>query len=44
MLTVGGEAKFPLAGDAWQIDASRVHSIHNGSSADRVAILFDTGP
>ncbi len=44
VLTVGGEAKFPRAGDAWRIDASRVHSIHNGSSADRIAILFDTGP
>lgn len=43
VLTVGGEAKFPRPGDAWQIDASRVHSIHNGSGADRIAIVFDTG-
>lgn len=43
LLTVDGEAKFPRPGDAWQIDASRMHSIHNGSGADRIAILFDTG-
>jgi aspartyl/asparaginyl beta-hydroxylase (cupin superfamily) len=44
VLTVDGEAKFPRPGDAWQIDASRVHSIHNGSAVDRIAIVFDTGP
>ena len=43
LLTVDGEARFPRPGDAWRIDASRVHSIHNGSNADRIAILFDTG-
>jgi hypothetical protein len=43
VLTVGGEAKSLRPGDAWQIDASRVHSIHNGSGAERIAILFDTG-
>jgi len=40
-LTVGGEAKWPRPGEAWQIDASRTHSIHNGSTADRLTILFD---
>lgn len=43
VLTVGGEAKSPQPGDAWRIDASRMHSIHNGSGADRIAIVFDTG-
>ncbi|MBV9884566.1 MAG: aspartyl/asparaginyl beta-hydroxylase domain-containing protein [Sphingomonadaceae bacterium] len=41
-LTVGGETKRPRPGEAWQIDASRTHSVHNGSSADRITILFDT--
>ena len=41
-LTVGGEAKWPRPGDAWQIDASRTHSVHNDSRADRITILFDT--
>lgn len=41
-LTVGGEAKWPRPGEAWQIDASRTHSIINGSKADRITILFDT--
>lgn len=40
-LTVDGETRCPRAGEAWQIDASRVHSIHNGSTADRITILFD---
>ena len=42
ILTVGGEAKWPRPGEAWQIDASRTHSVHNGSQVDRVTILFDT--
>jgi len=41
-LTVGGEAKCLVPGDAWQIDASRTHSVNNGSTADRITILFDT--
>ena len=42
ILTVGGEAKWPRPGEAWQIDASRTHSVINGSAADRITILFDT--
>jgi hypothetical protein len=42
VLTVGGEAKRLLPGEAWQIDAGRTHSVHNGSKADRITILFDT--
>lgn len=42
VLTVGGEAKWPRAGEAWQIDASRTHSVHNGSTVARITILFDT--
>ena len=41
-LIVGGEAKWPRPGEAWQIDASRTHSVANGSRADRITILFDT--
>jgi hypothetical protein len=41
-LTVGGEAKWPRPGEAWQIDAGRTHSVVNESRADRITILFDT--
>ena len=41
-LTVGGEAKWPRPGEAWQIDASRTHEVINESGADRITILFDT--
>ena len=41
-LTVGGEAKWPRPGEAWQIDASRHHMVRNDSKADRITILFDT--
>ena len=41
-LTVGGEAKTPAPGEAWWIDASRTHSVINGSAVDRITILFDT--
>ena len=41
-LTVGGEAKCPRPGEAWQIDASRTHSVFNHSTTDRITILFDT--
>jgi len=44
VLTVDGESTNPRPGDAWQIDASRIHSVHNGSDADRIVLLFDTGP
>jgi hypothetical protein len=39
---VGGERKCPRPGEAWQIDASRTHSVANGSEIDRITILFDT--
>lgn len=41
-LIVGGEAKCPRPGEAWQIAASRTHSVTNGSGRDRITILFDT--
>ena len=41
-LTVGGETRCPRPGEAWHIDASRMHSVFNGSEADRITILFDT--
>ena len=41
-ITVEGEAKCLVPGEAWQIDVSRTHSVHNGSNADRIIILFDT--
>jgi hypothetical protein len=41
-LTVGGEVKCPCPGEAWRIDATQVHSVRNGSAADRITILFDT--
>ena len=41
-LIVGGELKCPRPGDAWRIEASRTHSVHNHSPIDRITILFDT--
>ena len=41
-LTVGDETKTPNPGEAWWIDASRTHSVVNGSPSDRITILFDT--
>jgi aspartyl/asparaginyl beta-hydroxylase (cupin superfamily) len=41
-LTVGGETRRPLPGEAWQIDAARLHSVANESRSDRITILFDT--
>jgi Aspartyl/Asparaginyl beta-hydroxylase len=41
-LIVGGEMKWPRPGEAWRIDASRIHSVANRSQADRITILFDT--
>lgn len=43
-LTVDGETKCPRPGEVWQIDASRTHSVVNGSDTDRITILFDTQP
>ena len=42
LLTVGDETRTPQPGEAWWIDASRNHSVTNGSAADRITILFDT--
>jgi hypothetical protein len=41
-LIVGGELKCPRPGEAWRIEASRTHSVHNHSPVDRITILFDT--
>ena len=41
-LTVGGETKCPRPGEVWQIDASQIHSVTNGSAVDRITIVFDT--
>jgi hypothetical protein len=41
-LIVGGEEKWPRPGEAWQIEASRTHSVRNQSQADRITLLFDT--
>ena len=41
-LTVEGESKCFRPGEAWQIDVSRPHSVHNHSATDRIVILFDT--
>jgi aspartyl/asparaginyl beta-hydroxylase (cupin superfamily) len=41
-ISIGGETKCLKAGEAWQIDVSQVHSVHNHSDADRIIILFDT--
>jgi hypothetical protein len=29
-------------GEAWWLDVSRFHNVHNGSDSDRIVILFDT--
>lgn len=41
-LTIDGEEKCPIPGEAWLLDVNRIHSILNGSAVDRLAILFDT--
>lgn len=41
-IIIDGEAKCLRPGEAWQIDVSRWHSVHNGSAIDRIVILFDT--
>ena len=41
-LTVGGESRRPLPGEAWQINVARIHSVTNASAEDRITILFDT--
>ena len=41
-ITIGGESKCLQPGEAWQIDVSQVHSVHNASGADRIVILFDS--
>ena len=41
-ITIAGESKCLQPGEAWQIDVSQVHSVSNGSGADRIVILFDS--
>ncbi|MDF7775024.1 aspartyl/asparaginyl beta-hydroxylase domain-containing protein [Sphingomonas sp. AOB5] len=41
-LVVDGETRRFEPGELWQIDVSKVHSVHNGSQADRITVLFDT--
>lgn len=41
-LTIEGESKCFLPGEAWQIDVSRLHMVQNCSATDRIVILFDT--
>ena len=41
-ITIDGEVKCLNPGDAWQIDVSRTHSVHNSSGIDRIVVLFDT--
>jgi len=41
-ITVDGESKCLVPGEAWQIDVGRTHWVHNGSDTDRIIILFDT--
>ena len=41
-LTIAGESKCLRPGEAWQIDVSQLHSVHNASGADRIVILFDS--
>jgi len=41
-LVIEGEAKCYAAGEAWWIDAARMHSIANRGETDRILILFDT--
>ena len=40
-LTIEGESKCFRPGEAWQIDVSRLHSVQNRSTTDRIVILFD---
>lgn len=41
-ITIDGESKCLKAGEAWQIDVSRMHEVSNRSGTDRIVILFDS--
>lgn len=41
-ITIDGESKCLKAGEAWQIDVSRMHEVSNMSGTDRIVILFDS--
>jgi len=41
-ITIGGESRCLKPGEAWWIDVSQTHSVHNASGTDRITILFDT--
>lgn len=41
-MTIEGEARRYAPGEAWWVDAGRMHSVTNDSDADRILILFDT--
>jgi hypothetical protein len=41
-LTIEGESRCFMPGEAWQIDVSREHTVRNRSATDRIVILFDT--
>jgi hypothetical protein len=40
--TIEDETRQFLAGEAWQVDVSRFHTVRNNGSADRIVIVFDT--
>lgn len=41
-MTIEGEVRGYAPGEAWWVDAGRMHSVANDSDADRILILFDT--
>lgn len=41
-ITIGEVSKCLRPGEAWWIDVSQTHSVHNASGTDRIVILFDT--
>jgi hypothetical protein len=44
LITLGGETRNLPAGEAWQIDTTKVHEVVNNGAEDRIILLFDTGP
>lgn len=41
-ITIAGETRCFAPGELWQIDVSKMHSVSNGSTADRITLVFDT--
>lgn len=41
-ITLGGEIRHLAAGEAWQLDTSKIHWVENRSDAERVVLVFDT--